>query len=83
MAKTRTRSAKQKPRVTQSEQERIGAHKALVRCTKREREIQRLSRQLMRLVETSNGELAGLANWIQDRALHGTMGSQRPAAVGE
>ena len=83
MAKKPTRSARTKPRVTQSEQERIHAQQALNRAVRREREIQRCSKQLLRLVNTADESLLALANWIQDRALHGGANAGRSAAVSE
>lgn len=81
MAKTSTKHKPSSRRVTQSEQERVDARAALTRAVKREREIQRLSAQLLRLTAQSQRTLYELAVTLARDAGYSLYAAE-PAAVG-
>lgn len=64
MSKTTKKKSRPAPRVTASEQVRIDAKHALARAARRERDIQRLTKQLDRARETADRMLVQLVKNI-------------------
>jgi hypothetical protein len=75
------RPTKTTPRVTAQEQTRIDAHRALLRCSKRERDIQRLTRQLDRLLAASDLALLNLARDLVERSGGAVVDRERQSVV--
>lgn len=83
MSKTTKRKTSAARRVTPQEQSRIDAKHALDRAVRRERDIQRLTKQLDRAVHVADGMLNRLIRNIAMSQGYELVAAEQQRAVGE